>query len=186
MKMKRTPSGYIYFVEFVWSGFIKIGWSTNIYNRLRTLRKEFGPVELLSFYTGRKYKERLEHVKFFHLATETDIKARKGKFCEIFFPGDDLVNYIDKLNTNAEHVRKVNVWLKGELKLRRGTLPRNDVWQIRNAYAGDQDLDKICVAYRISMPVLVRILTGRTYSDCGGPIFTREWIAERTDTIFYY
>jgi hypothetical protein len=181
----RMVNGYIYFAEFVWSGLIKIGWTSNVRNRMRGLENDFKqPIELLDYIEGDVQDELELHRSLDRFTIEPYTSDRKGRPCEVYFPERELIDYIDGLQGNLENARRINAWLRRPYKVRRGSIPRREVVNIRTAYAGGDGFDKIRHEYRIGISTLIKILAGRTYKEYAGPTFNKGEIIQSNNIIF--
>lgn len=79
----------IYFVRKVKTGQIKIGYSANVRERMRALRAEHGPLDLLAVIHGDERAERAQHERWawFH------------SHLEWFNSGAALLRYIEGLDS---------------------------------------------------------------------------------------
>lgn len=94
----------IYFVRKVSTGQIKIGYSGNVQERMRSLRSEHGPLELLAVIPGDERAEKAQHARWewFH------------SHLEWFNSGTALLRYIEGLDS-CEPVGPVGVRHSGAL-----------------------------------------------------------------------
>jgi hypothetical protein len=89
---KQHWPGVVYFVRGVRSGLIKIGFTTNLKNRLSGLRTGAGEIELLATIPGDRLIERAMHHRFSALR----------QFGEWFSPEVEIMEYISAVNRHSE------------------------------------------------------------------------------------
>lgn len=86
---RRASTSVVYYVQRG-DGMIKIGYSGNLKSRLSSLQREHGRLEVLATHRGARDAEVWQHRAFAHLR----IHPQR----EWFRPGDDLLEFIDKVN----------------------------------------------------------------------------------------
>ncbi len=93
--------GYVYFIQIISSGEIKIGYSTNVKKRMNGLQTAIPEkIKLLGFFAGDKQKEKELHKKFKHLRI-------KGEWFKCDASIIDLINSCNELtfqNNMAIHI----------------------------------------------------------------------------------
>lgn len=95
-------SKYVYFVESSKDKFIKIGYTRQIHDRLKSLEKEYGELNLIGLMHGDKKKESEVHSLF----------ANQRMYGEWFTYSDELLEYIREFATiNIDSVEKPQNYL---------------------------------------------------------------------------
>jgi hypothetical protein len=184
MAIKRDK-GYIYFAEFAETGYIKIGWTSNVQNRLKDHERESRQqLRLLNYFSGSIRDEQELHVQFGDYAIEKYKKSKRGRRCELYHPARAITDYIDALGANGDNVRLVNERLRRPYEYRRGLLSCGEVSDIRGSYSRGVGFDAIRNDYRVSVAALIRILSGSAYKKCPGPTIDETEIIER-ERIFF-
>jgi hypothetical protein len=87
-QQRRAREATVYYVQRAKDGLIKIGFSSVPRERLVTLRREHGPLELLATHKGGRDAERIQHRRFDHLRVTG----------EWFRPEPELLAHIERIN----------------------------------------------------------------------------------------
>lgn len=87
-QLRRARGATVYYVQRASDSLIKIGFSSVPRDRLVTLRREHGPLELLATHKGGRDAERIQHRRFDHLRVTG----------EWFRPEPDLLAHIERIN----------------------------------------------------------------------------------------
>lgn len=87
-QQRRAREATVYYVQRASDSLIKIGFSTVPRERLGTLRREHGPLDLLATHKGGRDAERIQHRRFDHLRVTG----------EWFRPEPELLDHIERIN----------------------------------------------------------------------------------------